>query len=99
MKIVRTNKTNGMGKIKAFFDLETEEGFTIKGFKIIEGINGFFVSFPSRKGKDNEYNDTVFASKELRQKLNHLALEHYENPDQAPDYTKETDNQDEGLPF
>ena len=31
------------GKIKAFFDLRTDEGFVIKGFKLIHGINGLFV--------------------------------------------------------
>ena len=52
------NKGN-WGKIRAFFDLQTEEGFTIKGFKIIEGINGLFVGTPSQKGKDDEYFDKI----------------------------------------
>ena len=43
------------GKIRAFFDLQTEEGFTIKGFKLVEGIKGLFVGFPSQKGSDEEY--------------------------------------------
>ena len=76
MKISRTNKGD-WGKVKAFFDLETEDGFTIKGCKIIEGANGMFAGFPSQKNKDDEYNDTVFADKELKQKVNQLALEHY----------------------
>ena len=46
MKIERMNK-GSWGKVRAFFDLATQEGFTIKGFKIIEGINGLFVSMPS----------------------------------------------------
>ena len=37
------------GKIKAFFDLETEEGFTVKGFKLVQGINGLFVGFQVKK--------------------------------------------------
>ena len=45
------------GKIKAFFDLRTEEGFVIKGFKLIHGINGLFVGNPSQKGNDGEYYD------------------------------------------
>jgi len=65
------------GKVRAFFDLDTKEGFTIKGFKIVEGINGLFVSMPSQKDKDGEYLDTIFASKELRAKLNELAINHY----------------------
>ena len=54
------------GKIKAFFDVKTEEGFVIKGFKLVQGINGLFVGNPSQKGNDNEYYDTIYADKELK---------------------------------
>ena len=76
MKISRMNKGD-WGKVKAFFDLETQDGFTIKGFKIIEGANGMFAGFPSQQNKDGEYNETIFADKTLKQKVNQLALEHY----------------------
>ena len=76
MKITRMNKGD-WGKVKAFFDLETQDGFTIKGFKLVEGANGMFAGFPSQQNKDGEYNDTVFADKTLKQKVNQLALEHY----------------------
>ena len=78
MKIT-TMKAGEWGKIKAFFDIETEEGFTIKGFKLVEGIDGVFVGFPSAKNKDGDYNDTVFADKSLREKLNKTAFDQYEN--------------------
>ena len=65
------------GKIKAFFDLKTEEGFVIKGMKIIEGINGLFIGMPSQKGKDDEYFDVVFADRDLREKVSQIALDHY----------------------
>ena len=42
MKIDRMN-SGSWGKIKAFFDLITEDGFTLKGFKLVEGISGLFV--------------------------------------------------------
>tara|TARA_Y100000590_G_scaffold459604_1_gene617107 strand:- start:1417 stop:1800 length:384 start_codon:yes stop_codon:yes gene_type:complete len=76
MKIERMNKGQ-WGKVRAFFDLTTQEGFTIKGFKIIEGINGLFVSMPSQKGNDGEYYDSVFAIKETRDQLNKVALDEY----------------------
>ena len=82
MKIERMNK-GSWGKVRAFFDIMTDEGFTIKGFKIIEGINGLFVGVPSQKGKDDEYFDTIFVAPELREELNHVALQAYgmeENP-------------------
>ena len=75
------------GKLRAFFDVQTDEGFTIKGFKIIEGINGLFISPPSQKGKDEEYYDTVFIAPELREELNHIALQEYGmQPDNAEDF-------------
>ena len=84
MKIERMNK-GPWGKVQAFFDVMTEEGFTIKGFKIIEGINGLFVSMPSQKGKDDEYFDTVYLSQELRQELTQLALQKYGMDNESPD--------------
>ena len=71
------------GKVRAFFDVQTDEGFTIKGFKLIEGINGLFVSLPSQKSKDDEYFDTVYVASEIREELNHVAIQQYgmENDD------------------
>ena len=76
MKISRMAKGE-WSKIRALFDLETSAGFSIKGFKIVEGSSGLFVGFPNQKNKDGEYNDTIFASKELKKKVNKLAIEHY----------------------
>ena len=76
------NKGN-WGKVRAFFDLQTEEGFTIKGFKLVEGINGLFVGFPSQKGSDDEYYDTVWADRDVKEEeLNNLAINQY-NQDSA----------------
>ena len=76
MKIDRMNKGN-WGKVRAFFDVQTEEGFTMKGFKLVEGINGLFVGFPSQKGNDDEYRDTIWADKELKDELAQIAIQAY----------------------
>ena len=78
MKIERMNKGN-WGKIKAFFDLQTEDGFTIKGFKMVEGTNGMFVGFPSQKNNDDEYHDTVWADKDVKDQVTELAKKEYES--------------------
>ena len=85
MKISRM-KAGQWGKLRAFFDLEVD-GFTIKGFKIVEGSNGLFVSMPSQKNEDGEYNDTVWVEKDVRPKLNEVALSHYTN-EQHPTPTR-----------
>ena len=77
-------KRGQWGKIVAFFDIKTEEGYIVKGFKIVEGNDGLFVGFPSQKNKDDEYNDTVFADKELRQQTNDLAIKYYHQEMEVP---------------
>jgi DNA-binding cell septation regulator SpoVG len=72
------------GKIRAFFDLRTEEGFTIKGFKLVEGINGLFVGFPSQKGSDDEYRDTIWAERELKDQVTQMAVKVYGQDIMAP---------------
>ena len=76
LKIERMNK-GSWGKIRAFFDLQTEDGFTLKGFKLVEGINGLFVGFPSQKGSDDEYHDTIWADREVKEQVNQLAIKTY----------------------
>ena len=109
MKIERMNKGN-WGKIRAFFDLQTEEGFTIKGFKLVEGINGLFVGFPSQKGSDDEYYDTVWADRDVKEKVNQLAVKTYgqevmsqpqgiEDDDFPPPPPSESDETPVAVPF
>ena len=76
MKIERMNKGE-WGKLRAFFDLKTSDGFVVKGFKLVEGINGLFVGMPSVQNKEGEYNDSVFADRELRDELTELAIREY----------------------
>tara|TARA_Y100000310_G_scaffold167103_1_gene166825 strand:- start:1201 stop:1518 length:318 start_codon:yes stop_codon:yes gene_type:complete len=83
MKIERMNKGD-WGKIKAFFDIKTEEGLNLKGFKLVEGVNGLFVGFPSQKGNDDEYHDTVWADRDVKDQVNQLAIKTY-NDDEEDD--------------
>lgn len=76
MKIERMNK-GSWGKLRAYFDLRTSDGFIIKGFKIVEGINGLFVGMPSQQNKEGEYYDSVYADKELKDDLEKLAIREY----------------------
>ena len=49
----------------------------MKGFKLVQGINGLFVGFPSQKGNDEEYYDTIYAEKTLREELSQIAIDYY----------------------
>lgn len=76
MKISRMNLWSN-GNNRAFFDLETDEGITFKGFKVMDGQNGLFVSFPSSKGKDGKWYDNVYMPREVKDKLSELAISEY----------------------
>jgi DNA-binding cell septation regulator SpoVG len=100
MKIDRMNK-GSWGKVLAFFDVVTDEGFTIKGFKIVQSPDGgFFVGFPSAKDKDDEYKNTVFASKELKAELDVLAHNTYNEGDpQSVQPPSGGDGSSEEIPY
>ena len=88
------------GKLRAFFDLKTSDGFVIKGFKIVEGINGLFVGMPSVQNKEGEYYDSIFADKDLRDELEKLAIREYgqESMEASSGAPSATSNQDESTP-
>ncbi len=79
MKIIRMNplKSEGGGKTAAFFDIQTKDGITIKGFRLVNGSNGLFMSSPDQKGKDGKYYETVTLPKEMKSELEKMAIEEY----------------------
>ena len=103
---IENMKKGDWGNIKAFFDIVTEEGFTMKGFKLVEGVNGLFAGFPSQQGKDGEYYDSVWADRELKDQVTSAAVKIYNGEDDGivemelediPTKAPETEN--EKLPF
>ncbi len=77
MKISRMNPLKGESKTAAFFDIQTEEEILIKGFRIVNGPSGLFISAPDEKGKDGKFYDRVILPKELKEKLEKMALDEY----------------------
>jgi DNA-binding cell septation regulator SpoVG len=80
MKIVRMNQLNqnGNGKLRAFFDIETSDGIVIKGFRLVSGTNGMFISAPNEKGKDGRYYENVILPQQMKDSLQKMALEEYD---------------------
>jgi len=65
-------------KLKAFANITLDDCFVIRGLKIIEGSNGFFISMPSRKGKDGTYRDIAHPiNNETRQRIETVVLDEY----------------------
>lgn len=52
---------NGNSKTKGFIDLELDDTLVIKGLTLVEGEYGLFLSFPSTKGKDGKYYNSVYS--------------------------------------
>ncbi len=79
MKIIRINplKNDSGGKTAAFFDIQTNDGIIIKGFRIVNGANGLFVSAPNDKGKDGKYYDNVILPQEMKSEVEKQAIEEY----------------------
>lgn len=79
MKVLNMKPFSGTGNLKAFFDVETSEGITIKGFKIADGKNGLFVGMPSEQDKNDKskYWDRVVMPKEMKEALTGMALQEF----------------------
>jgi stage V sporulation protein G len=68
---------NSNSKTLAFFDIETNDGILIKGFRVVTGSNGLFISAPDEKGKDGKYYETVILPKEMKKQLEKMAIDEY----------------------
>ena len=65
-------------KLKAFANITLDDCFVIRGLKIIEGVNGYFISMPSRKGKDGTYRDIAHPiNNETRERIETIILDEY----------------------
>lgn len=60
---------SGNSNTKAFVDLELDGTLVIKGLTLVEGKKGLFLSFPSVKGKDDKYYNSVYSLDKEWQKL------------------------------
>lgn len=75
---------NGNSKTKAFVDLTLDDTLIIKGLTLIEGKNGLFLSFPSKKGKDGKYYDSVYSlDKEWLKLLQDASIKKYNECNQT----------------
>ena len=80
MQILEMRRSEVEGNLKAFFKVQTDDGFVIDGFKLMNGKNGMFASMPSKKIGE-KYIETVTAPRDVRDKLGKLALAEYEDLD------------------
>ncbi len=66
-------------KLKAFANVTFDDAFVVRGLKVINGNNGYFVSMPSRKRPDGTYQDIAHPiNNEMRDQLERIVLAEYE---------------------
>lgn len=86
---------NSTSKIVATATIIIDECFVVKGLKIFDGANGFFVSMPNKKAQNGEYKDIAFPiTKEAREQITSTVLQEYERKLNETNTTKSSD-----LPF
>lgn len=69
---------DGNSKTKAFIELCLDETLIIKGMTLVEGSKGLFLSFPSSKGKDGKYYNSIYSmDTEFKRQLEEACIEKY----------------------
>ena len=65
-------------RLKGFANVTFDDAFVIRGMKIIQGNNGYFVSMPSRKRPDGTYQDIAHPiNSDMRRMIEERVLEAY----------------------
>lgn len=79
---------SGSSRTKAFIDLKLDDTLVIKGLTLVEGKKGLFLSFPSTKGKDKKYYNSIYSlDKEWTQLLQDACIKKYNKCNQTPQST------------
>lgn len=69
---------DGNSKTKAFIELVLDNTLVIKGMTLVEGSKGLFLSFPSSKGKDGKYYNSIYSmDKEFTGQLEEACIKKY----------------------
>ena len=67
-------------KLKAFASGTFDDCFVVRGLKVINGSQGYFVSMPSRKRKDGTYQDLAHPiNNDMRKRIEDRVLDAFES--------------------
>ena len=79
VKIYPFDSGEADSSMRAYADVIFNDVILIKGFRVlISKTGGLFVGFPSQKGKDGQFRDTVeFKSEELKSEVRSAILDVY----------------------
>ena len=78
IEVVRLNRLDGEGPLKAFCDISLFDTLIIKGLRVVNGKNGLFVGLPREQGKDGKWYQTVRPlNREIIKVIESVVLEAY----------------------
>lgn len=79
-EVVDIRKISGDGNIKAFADVKFSDAIIVKGFNVLMGRRGLFVSMPRKVAKDGRWFDMLTpVNDEIKKAIEQMILEAYEN--------------------
>lgn len=70
--------SGGDGKLRALADVQFGEGLIVKGFSVVNGKNGIFVSGPRKATKDGRWFDILDLDDQLKRDVEDKVLEAYD---------------------
>ncbi|MBI4432904.1 MAG: septation protein SpoVG family protein [Candidatus Omnitrophica bacterium] len=79
IEVVEIRKITNNSKLRATADLKFNESVVVKGFSVIEGTKGVFVSMPRKIDKDGKWMDILTPTTGLvRDDIENKVLEAYD---------------------
>ena len=79
VEVVDIRKISGEGTLRAFADVKIAGSLVVKGFSVLQGKNGIFVSMPKKAGKDGRWFNVLETTDELLERtLKDKVLEAYD---------------------
>ncbi len=79
IEVVRLYRSENGSAIKAFCDIQFDNDYIVKGFKVVQGSEGLFVGTPSEVGKNGKwYNTFLILSDEAKNRIQQAVLTAYE---------------------
>lgn len=83
---------DGNSKTKAFIELCLDKTLVIKGLTLVKSSRGLFLAFPSSKGKDGKYYNSVYSmDKDFSKELEDFCIKKYN------EVVNKSDDSDEKL--
>ena len=78
IEVVDIRKITGDGNLKAFADVRVGDSLVIKGFCVMQGKSGIFVSMPRKASKDGRWFDILEPDDSLKRELEQKVLASYD---------------------